>query len=921
MALSRWSDKLLLVCFLAGWLIIFTRHVKEAFRTGLAQPAVFVTNSPDAESYPEVGGFRPEQGGKVPGLEIGDRLIRAGDVDLRGVGNIAFDAIAIEQAGSALRVPLELERDGRREVMTLELSRLSVPWMRIPVLVAVVVMAALVLVRAPPGAQPQMFFITFMGLAILQSPFHGGSYAQTYLSKLTFYSLNIVVPPLLLRWILFFPPEAPRPGPRLLLLPWLALLAGAFVRGHYFFGGALPQEVAPSVGPAWDGAIAFLLLGLLTYNYRRSDVIGRRRIKWFLYGCYLGLLPMALTLGMPIFDPDGMLYTEALVFPALTASAIPIGLLIAIVRHQLFDIDRLISATASYSLLGALLLAAVVTVIPPLAGAASASLGVDPQMGHFALSLALALVIVPAHKRLRPVIEQFLFPERRALEIGIERLLHGLSDSGSPQAIIEQIGEGLSELIRTEKCIIYGRSEDAFLPRFVRAEERPPPIELSHPLIAVLERRMAPVAAEGASGPRAARHLSPFERATLEELKVSVVAPIRGRAGLTAFLCLGGKRSGDIYTSTDVAWLAAVADKASTRLLRFESLDVAPLHQEEETAAREHLAARKLQPSPLPEREMFGETSAALSEPRGSECPRCGTCYDSGAYQCQSDGVRLARLPVPRALSHRYRLVRRLGSGGMGTVYEATDTALERWVAVKLVREELAGSPGAAERFRREARATAAFTHPNVVTVHDFGVCSGLHPFLVMELLKGHSLDEELKREGRMRGERIIEILQSVCAAVGAAHEQRIIHRDLKPANIFLTKPSQGGVKVLDFGLAKFLFTSGGEMETHSGVLVGTVHYMAPERLEGAEAEPGWDIWGLGVIVYEMLTGTRPFEGNSIAACQTRILSTKFPPVTSYIPAAPSRWQAFFERALARDRSERPPTAGAFCAELESALA
>ncbi len=908
MALSRLKDKVLLVSFVSVWLVVFTLHVRAVFRTGLAQPAVFVSNPADADSYPRIRGFRPEQGGKIEGLEEGDLLIRAGEADLRGIGHIAFDAIAIEQAGRDRQLSVEIERDGQRRLVSIELPRLDTPWMRIPLLIVTMLTAVIVLVRAPPGAQYRLLFVAFAGIAILQSPFHGGSYAETYLSKIIFYSLNILIPPIGIRWALFFPPESKTPNRRLFVLPWLVLLGGAFVRGNYFFSGPVPDSLAPRVVPAWDGFIAVLVLAILSYNYGRSDVIGKRRVKWFLYGLYVGLLPVALTLVMPVFNQTGNLYRQTMVFAALAACVIPLGLLIAIIRHQLFDIDRLISATASYSLLGGSLFAVAMTLIPQLAEAGSAALGVDPQTGNFLLSFGLAMTIIPAHKRLRPAIDQFFFPERRAMEVGIKRLLEDLSRADTPQTLTRQVGDGLSKLIRAEKVVIYSRRDEAFVPIFQESEEEVGPIAVSSPLIAVLERRMVPVAVEGAAGPRTARNLSPFERATLEELGVSVIAPIRGRDGLAALLSLGRKRSGDIYTSTDVAWLAALADKISTQLLRFESLDSS---RDERHAELVETLGRE----PLPE-----APTVALSDSSGSECTECGTCYSSSSGHCREDGGALVRLPVPRVLEKRYRLDRRLGSGGMGTVYSATDLSLQRSVAVKLIREELAGSRRAAERFRREARTTAGFTHAHVVTVHDFGVCEGVHPFLVMELLRGRSLAEELKRKGRFDPSEVLEIFDGVCDGVEAAHEQELIHRDLKPANIFLTKKSQGGVKVLDFGLAKALSTSDQHTDTHSGVFVGTIQYMAPERFEGDSVHPAWDIWGLGVIAYEMLTGVRPFDGSTMLECQTKIVLGKFAPITTHLPDAPVRWQEFFERALAQKAEARPSSALAFRAALEEAL-
>ena len=242
-------------------------------------------------------------------------------------------------------------------------------------------------------------------------------------------------------------------------------------------------------------------------------------------------------------------------------------------------------------------------------------------------------------------------------------------------------------------------------------------------------------------------------------------------------------------------------------------------------------------------------TAPTTVSPGFEECTQCGACYDVGVARCAKDGAALSRIYIPRVLAGRYRLERRLGRGGMGTVYEATDDALGRRVAVKLMREDLAGKPDAAQRFRREAQVAASFAHPNVVTVFDFGLAVS-HAFLVMELLEGTTLREEISSHGRFVPVRTLEIMRGVCAAVEAAHQRHLIHRDLKPENVFLARAQTGEVpKVLDFGLAKFLQTAAAAAssaptatgaETGAGVLLGTLQYMAPEQLAGGTpSQPG----------------------------------------------------------------------------------
>ena len=277
-------------------------------------------------------------------------------------------------------------------------------------------------------------------------------------------------------------------------------------------------------------------------------------------------------------------------------------------------------------------------------------------------------------------------------------------------------------------------------------------------------------------------------------------------------------------------------------------------------------------------------------------------------------------MTAPRLLAGRYRLERRLGRGGMGTVYVALDTSLDRRVAAKLVREDLVGLPGAAERFQREARAAAAFSHPNVVTVHDFGV-AGAHAFLVMELLEGRTLRETLRAEKRIECERALAIVGDVASASEAAHRRRLVHRDLKPENIFIQGAWGSTIcaKVLDFGIAKFLAPHEGEsLAAHAtgGLLLGTPLYMAPEQLRGEDPDPSWDLWALAVIAFEMLSGSHPFASGTDAFGAGMRASA----ADARFENLPSGCRPFFARALAIDRTARPASAAMFLAEFERSL-
>jgi len=265
----------------------------------------------------------------------------------------------------------------------------------------------------------------------------------------------------------------------------------------------------------------------------------------------------------------------------------------------------------------------------------------------------------------------------------------------------------------------------------------------------------------------------------------------------------------------------------------------------------------------------------------------------------------------------------------MGTVYEARDSALERRVAVKLIRDDWVDSVDAVQRFRREARAAAGFAHPNVVTIYDYGVDGDSRAFLVMELLAGGTLRDELGRHQRLSPSRTVQIFRGVCAAVEAAHQRDLIHRDLKPENIFIARAGDGTsevVKVLDFGLAKFLPSQGdsaptrGTTATQTGILVGTPAYMSPEQLLGENLDVQWDLWALTVIAYEMLTGTLPFATTPANEWRRMVLSGIFKPLSEHFNNPPEQWQSFFDRWFIGDRSQRPRTAAEFFKQLEQAF-
>ena len=217
---------------------------------------------------------------------------------------------------------------------------------------------------------------------------------------------------------------------------------------------------------------------------------------------------------------------------------------------------------------------------------------------------------------------------------------------------------------------------------------------------------------------------------------------------------------------------------------------------------------------------------------------------------------------------------------------------------------------------------TASLAHPNVVTVHDFGVDTNQRVFLVMELLEGITLREEFSQKTRVTPQRTLELFAGICAGMRAAHAQGLVHRDLKPENIFVSKPKVlEVVKITDFGIAKTLDEFANDANaTATGVLVGTMRYMSPEQLQGKSISARWDVWALGVIAYEALCGTAPFTGTDYATLRGAIIGTAFPKVATLVPEAADKWQDFFVRVFAPLEEQRPQSVEVFWQELPECL-
>jgi eukaryotic-like serine/threonine-protein kinase len=706
-------------------------------------------------------------------------------------------------------------------------------------------------------------------------------------------------------------PRAASPSLRRLLLwclPGLLLIPAVL---HIFWPVYEPARLLQAwTGPAllaWtilSGAYILASPVVLAAKYRRElDQNERRRVR--------AILP-ALVTSIPVgahlvvtarwsdwfgVEPPIFFSRTSWAIDAALFLFLPLSIAYAILRHRIFDIGVAVRRGMQYLLARRVLVSTLpalgLVILVDVAVHREQTIGaVTAERGWFYAGIgAAALVARKKQRHWLDALDRRFFRER----YNAEHLLRETAEELRAASSLEQIAprvvtriesslhpEFAAVLLRGSEETVYRTLASApagFSPLLMRADSK---------LVGLLRLLGKPLQiAESESG-WLTQQLPHADTEFLRQARIDLFVPVSlAAAGREALLVLGQKKSEEPYGADDLELLMAIANGLALLLER---------------------------------------PATPVSRSGLEECPRCGSCFDSGVGRCSEDGTKLAPSAVPRVLAGRYRLDRRLGRGGMGTVYSALDTSLERQVALKLIREDLVSSVDAAERFRREAKAAAAVTHPNLVTLYDFSVDSSNRAFLVMELLSGTTLRQHMRQHGKLAAEAVLEIVRGVCSGLAVAHERGLIHRDLKPENVFLVQ--SGGrdtPKILDFGLAKFVpadvSIQATTLDTGADVLVGTPRYMSPEQLGGKPVTPSWDLWALAVIIYEALSGAGPFgRPEAIATLHAAVLSGRFDPIQTHVPAAPARWQEFFTRALSVEVARRPGSALDLRSECEQAF-
>jgi hypothetical protein len=736
--------------------------------------------------------------------------------------------------------------------------------------------------------------------------------------------------PLCLHFFLIFPEESPLllRWPRLesyLYLPYLISLLHTAIY-------LVLWAISPDRGVAYSQSRPLLsqatyILGLayfaagflsLVLTYRRASLPSRRKMRVIVAGTIAGFLPafiwFAVTLLFGNTRVGIWMYSWPMTAILVANLLVPPAYAYAILRHRVIPISLIIRRGLQY-LLAKNVLRFLIAL--PLIGLTLTILTnpnrtlsqiVFQNSLYFYVTLMIAAAIIFLFRwRLNNWVDRKFFREQYNQEQILRGLIEDVKKFDSVPEMSRMVSQKVESALHPERIYLFYREEesrDLSLGYSSGGAAEGLRIPEEFRLLRFMEGQAG---AQDFPFPQK-KNLPGGEEEWLAALGTQLIVPLVGTDDRLAGLFLLGEKKSEVpYTTGDRNLLESLAGQVA---LVYENTQL------KERVDRE----RKIKHEVL---GRFEERDINLLK----ECPRCGACFDSPALSCDKDGSELTMsMPVERTVEGRYRLERLVGRGGMGAVYEATDLRLNRQVAVKILSARMFGNREALRRFEREAQTSARLSHRNIITVHDYGVLGTGGAYLVMELISGETLAALIKREGCVAPQIAADYFNQVLEGIKAAHAAGVIHRDLKPANVLISKEEndQPHIRVLDFGLAKIRLSeltdtnSPTALATTPGTVIGTIGYMSPEQLTGEAVDERSDLFSVGVMVVEALTGRRPFRGRNYTELLSSILNGSFHLERGSKEA--ERLDAVLQKCFDKDREGRFSSAEEMQSELIPAI-
>ena len=617
------------------------------------------------------------------------------------------------------------------------------------------------------------------------------------------------------------------------------------------------------------------ICGLLIRNHIRiREADQRRRLRWVLFGSLVGVIPtilfFAAKLSLNTMKLDWWFTNECLyylsMFSNIALELIPLSIGIAIIRDRMFDIHVVVRQGLRYLFAKNVLrifmyLPAVIIAITVIKNRDQRIVDLLFSNTAYILLTIAAIIGLKFRNRWSDWLDRKFFREAYNSEKILMSLIEEVKNLSSISELSRWVTLQLDSALHPKEILVFYRKKGSGdLSLGYSSGEHRQGLQISR------DSRFLRVA-ETIAGAREfpskdTAGVPDEEKEWLMQLGTHLIVPMNDSdQRLVGLLLLGEKKSEEPYSATDRKMLEALAGQIAViceNLLLKEHAD------QELRVKREVLSQLQRQ-----NRNLL------------KECPECGRCYDSSDSNCSQEGNELIlTLPVDRVVDGKYRLEKLLGRGGMGAVYLATDLRLNREVAIKVLIGSMFGDRLALRRFEREAQASAKLNHPNIITVYDFGAIEGEGAYLVMEHLQGFTLRSYLKDNGNVPPAQAADWLNQILEGMKVAHQNGVIHRDLKPENIFISRTAneQNKITILDFGLAKLRFLDQAESKslTVPGAVIGTLSYMSPEQIMGSEIDERTDLFSLGVMSVEMLTGEQPFQGKTSSDVALSILTRPF---------------------------------------------